>query len=106
MFSRRLSRLFATAFLAVAFVAFAGISGGTVAKAQGYYYNHHLNHHQQWERNALRRHQRAERYWYGNSYALHRHQQRERSALRRHQRLERIGYYGEYGRFRTYRRRF
>ncbi len=106
MLVRRLSQLLTTAILGAAFVGFAGIAGGPVAKAQGYYYNNYQDHHQRRERKALRQHQRAERYWDGNSHALRHHQKHERADLRRHQRLERIGYYDGYGRFRTYRHRY
>jgi len=76
----------------MAFVAFAGIAGGSVAKAQGRYCDNDRNYHQFREREALRRHQQRERYIYGNSYGVRYHQQREREDLRRHQRSEQFRY--------------
>src|SRR5262245_29535047 len=92
MLVRRLSQFGAPAILAMAFVAFAGISGGSVAKAQGRYYDNYRDSHQYREREALRRHQQRERYIYGNSYGVRSHQQREREDLRRHQRIEQFRY--------------
>jgi len=116
MLVRRLSQLLTTAVLAVAFVAFTAVSGGSVAKAQGRYHDHYRDgryndhnyqdRHQRREREALRRHQRAERYWYGNSRALRHHRQHERARLRGHQYSERFGYYDGDGRSRSYRRRY
>jgi hypothetical protein len=47
------------------------------------------DHHQRHERQDLRKHQRRERYLYGNNRALREHQRRERYGLERHQRFER-----------------
>lgn len=93
MLFRRLSQLLTATALAVAFVALAGVAGGSDAKAQGFYRNHHLNRHQWRERTALRRHQQRERFRYRHSPWLRRHQQRERWELRRHQRFERYRHY-------------
>ena len=57
------------------------LGGSEMAYAQG--------HHQRYERQDLRNHQRRERYYYGNSRALREHQRRERYQLERHQRFER-----------------
>src|SRR5262245_49606221 len=89
MLFRRLSQLLTAAALAVAFVAFAG---GSEAKAQGYYRNYYPYRHQQWEREALRRHEQRERFLYGNSPWLRRHQHRERWELTQHQDFERYRY--------------
>jgi hypothetical protein len=95
---RRFSQLLVATAMAVAFVALAGVAGGSEAKAQGYYRGNHLNRHQSRERFALRRHQRRERFRYGNSFRLRRHQRRERWDLRRHQRFERYRYNRPYHR--------
>ena len=101
---RTLSQSLTAAILAVAFVAFIGVSGGSVAKAQGRYCDNNRNFHQFREREALRRHQLRERYLYGDSYSLRNHQQREWGDLRRHQRFERFRYDNGYGRYPIYRR--
>lgn len=97
MLFRRLSQFLTAAALAITFVAFAGVAGGSEAKAQGYYRNY--NRHQSRERYDLRRHQRRERFRYGNSPWLRRHQQRERWNFRRHQRFERFRYNRPYRRW-------
>jgi hypothetical protein len=56
------------------------------------------DHHQRYERQDLRQHQRLERYNYGNSRALRGHQRREHYQLERHQRFERRRDYYGYGR--------
>lgn len=100
MLFRRLSQFLAAAALAVAFVALAGVAGGSEAKAQGFYRNYGLNRHQSRERAVLRRHQQRERFFYGRSPWLRRHQQIERFQLRRHQRFERRGFFNNrYRRF-------
>lgn len=114
MLVRRLSQLLMPAAFAVAIVAFAAFDGGSVAKAQGRFYDrgyydygrNYQNRHQRREREALRRHQREERYLYSNSHALRRHQQQERWELKRHHRFERNGGFNGYGRSRFYRRGF
>jgi len=106
MLVRRLSKLFTPAILAVAFVTFIGVAGGSVAKAQGRYCDNNRNFHQLREREALRRHQLRERYLYGDSYSLRNHQQREWGDLRRHQRFERLRYSNGYGRYPYYRSRY
>ena len=106
MLVRRLSQWVSPAILALAIVAFAGFSDGSVAQAQWRYCDNNRNSHQSREREALRRHQLRERYTYGDSYAVRYHQQREREELNRHQRFERIrdlnGYGNGYGRFNGY----
>jgi hypothetical protein len=89
MLYRRLSQFLIAAALAVAFVALAGMASSSEAKAQGYYRNYQLNRHQSRGREALRRHQQRERFFYGRSPWLRRHQEIERFQLRRHQRFER-----------------
>jgi len=106
MLVRRLLHLVSPLILAVAFVAFIGVAGGSVAKAQGRYCDYNQRLHQLREREALRRHQLRERYQYDNSYALRNHQQREWEDLRRHQRFERLRYYNGYGRYPYYRSRY
>lgn len=54
------------------------------------------DYHQRHEWRALRQHQRAERYYYGNSRALRDHQWQERQRLRYHQRAESRAYYYPY----------
>lgn len=67
-----------------------------VANAQNGYYDHYSQSHSRAEKRALKRHQRLERAYYGNSRALRRHQKSERKRLKRHQRYERrYGYYGD-----------
>ena len=109
MLDRRLSQLVTPTILALAFVAFAGVAGGSVAKAQGRYCDNYQNSHQWRQREALRRHQQRERYIYDNSYAVRYHQQREREEFRRHQRVERFRdlmgggrFNNGYGRFNGY----
>jgi len=104
MLFRRVTQLLTATALAIAFVAFAGVAGGSEAKAQGIYRNYYQNRHQQRERYDLRRHQQRERFLYGNSPWLRRHQQRERWGLRRHQRFERYCYSNRYGRNPFFRR--
>ena len=53
------------------------------------------DHHQRHEWRDLREHQRAERYYYGDSYALREHQRREQRELEHHQYHERHGYYND-----------
>jgi N12 class adenine-specific DNA methylase len=117
MLVRRFSQLVTTITLAVAFVAFAAVAGWSDAQAQGRYFNHrgrghyvksrHVqNRHRRREIQALRRHQRAERFRYGNSPALRRHQRQEWRELMRRRRLERSGFFGRSGRSRYYRRGF
>src|SRR5262245_61840206 len=106
MLVRRLSKLLTASFLAVAFVACAGVAGGSVAKAQGRYRDYYRNDHQWREREALRRHQQRERFLYGDSCDVRRHQERERFALRRHQRFEGPRFNDGYWRFPIYRRRY
>jgi hypothetical protein len=56
------------------------------------------DHHQRHERQDLRKHQRRERYLYGNNRALREHQRRERYELNRHQRFERRRFDGRFNR--------
>jgi hypothetical protein len=98
MLYRKVSKFLTAAALAIAFVACAGIAGGSEAKAQGYYRNYDQNRHRQWEREAFRRQRERERfYWL-------RQRQREREYWRRNQRFERYRYYNRFGRYPYYRR--
>ena len=69
MLVRRLSRLLATAVLALAFVALTGVAGGSEANAQGRYYNNYRYRQELRQREALRRYQLRQRFFYGNSRA-------------------------------------
>lgn len=91
MLYRRLSQFLTAVALALAFVAFAGVSGGSEAKAQGIYRNYHRP-------NAIIRHRQQERYYWL------RHRERERDAWRRHERFERYRYNNRFGRYPFYRR--
>ncbi len=77
------------------------------ANAQSDYHEHYYQQsHRKAEKRALKRHQRRERFLYGNSRALRRHQKLERKRLKRHQRFERrYGYDDDRGRFGDRRRR-
>ena len=94
MLVRRLSQLLTAAILAVAFVAFAGVGGGSVAKAQGRYYDNYQNAYGWRGREALRRRQLRENYLRDER----RHEFRDWEAWRRHERLERYRYHDGYGR--------
>jgi hypothetical protein len=114
MLARKLSHLVTPSILAMAFVAFAGLAGGSVAMAQGRYCDNDRNYRQFREREAFRRHQQRERYIYDNSYGARFHQQREREEFRRRQRVEQFRYLmngnrrfdNGYGRFDNGYRRF
>ncbi|HKQ74099.1 MAG TPA: hypothetical protein VJ810_10400 [Blastocatellia bacterium] len=113
MLARRLSHLVTPTILAMAFVAFAGLAGGSVAQAQGRYCDNNRNYQQFRDRDAFRRHQQRERFIYGNSYSTRFNQQREREEFRRRQRIEQFRYLmngnrrvNGYGRFSDCRRRF
>jgi len=93
MLFRRLSQFLAAAALAIAFVAFAGVAGGSEAKAQGFYRNYNQNRYRQWDRDDYRRRQQRERFFWL------RQRERERDAWRRHNRFERYRYNNRYGRF-------
>ena len=83
MLFRRFSKVLTAAALAIAFVACAGIAGGSEAKAQGFYrnYNHNRNRH-----DTFRRYQQRERFQWRRQH------QRDRYEWRRHQRFERYRY--------------
>jgi hypothetical protein len=98
MLFRRFSKFLTAAALAIAFVACAGIAGGSEAKAQGYYRNYDQNRHRQWEREAFRRQQQRERFFFL------RQRQREREYCRPHDRFDRSRYYNRFGRSSYYRR--
>ncbi|HEV2664532.1 MAG TPA: hypothetical protein VG324_06460, partial [Blastocatellia bacterium] len=98
MIFRRVSQLLTAVALAVAFVAFAGVAGGSEAKAQGFYRNYYHNRNRQWERESFRRQQQRERYFWL------RQRQRERWEWRRHQRFDRYRYSNRYGRNPYFRR--
>ena len=86
----------------------AMLFGASIAvNAQRDYHEHYYQKgHQKEEKRALKRHQRRERFLYGNSRALRRHQKLERNRLKRHQRFERrYGYDYNRRRFRDGRRR-
>jgi hypothetical protein len=92
MLSRRLTKLLTATALAIAFISFAGVAGGSEAKAQGYYRNYNYNRYRQWDR---RNHQRERYLW--------RQRQRDRFEWRRHQRFDRYRYNNRYNN-RYYRR--
>jgi hypothetical protein len=95
MLSGRFSKFLAAVALAIAFVACAGISGGSEAKAQGYYRNYYRGRH--WDRDDYRRYRQRERYqWW-------RHRQRDRWNYRRYDRFDRYRYNNRFGRY-PYRR--
>jgi hypothetical protein len=89
MLFRRFSKFFTAAALAIAFVACAGIAGGSEVKAQGYYRNYNQNRHRQEQRERL--------FWL-------RQRQRERENWRRHERFERYRYNNRFGHRPYYRR--
>ena len=93
MLFRKFSKFLTAAALAIAFVACAGIAGGSEAKAQGYYRNYDHNRHRE---DAFRRQRERERFFWL------RNRQREREEWRRHQRFERYRYNNRNGR--NYRR--
>jgi hypothetical protein len=93
MLSRRLTQLLTATALAIAFISFAGVAGGSEAKAQGYYRNYNYNRYRQWDR----RHHQRERYLW------QRHRQRDRFEWRRHNRFDRYRYNNRFGRY-PYRR--
>jgi len=95
MLYRRFSKFLTAVALAIAFVAFAGIAGGSEAKAQGYYRDYNQNRHRQEE---LRRERERERFFWL------RNRQREREEWRRHHRFEHDRYYNRYGRSPYFRR--
>jgi hypothetical protein len=90
MIYRRLSQFLTAAALAIAFVAFAGVAGGSEAKAQGIYRNYN------WNRNAIIRQRERER------YLRLRREQFRREEWRRHNRFDHSRY--DHRRFPYYRR--
>ena len=99
MLSRRLTQLLTATALAIAFVAFAGIAGGSEAKAQGYYRNYNYNRDRHWDRDDYRRNRQRERFLW------QRHRQRDRWEWRRHERFDRYRYNNRFGRY-PYNRRW
>ena len=95
MLFRKFSKFLTAAALAIAFVACAGIAGGSEAKAQGFNRNYYQNRHRQEE---LRRERERERFFWL------RNREREREEWRRRHRFERDRYYNRYGRSPYYRR--
>jgi hypothetical protein len=91
MLSRRFSKFLAAVALAIAFVACAGISGGSEAKAQGFSRNYYRG--RQWDR----RHHQRERYQW------RRYRQHDRWNYRRYNRFDRYRYNNRFGRY-PYRR--
>jgi hypothetical protein len=89
MLFRKFSKFLTAAALAIAFVACAGIAGGSEAKAQGYYRNNDHNRHRE---DAFRRQRERERFFWL------RQRQREREEWRRHHRFERYRYNNRFGR--------
>jgi hypothetical protein len=79
MLVRRLSRLLATAVLALSFVALTGVAGGSEAQAQGRYYNNYRYRQELRQREALRRYHLRQRFLYGNSRAWGRYRRFDRS---------------------------
>ena len=98
MLSRRFSQLLTATALAIAFVAFAGVAGGSEAKAQGYYRNYDYNRSRQWDRDDYRRRQQRERFLW------QRYRQRERWEWRRHHRFDNYRYNNRFGRYPLFRR--
>jgi hypothetical protein len=97
MLFRKFSKFLTAAALAIAFVACAGIAGGSEAKAQGFNRNYYQNRHRDWDRDAFRRRERERSFWLRN-------REREREEWRRHHRFERYRYYNRNGRSPYYRR--
>jgi hypothetical protein len=93
MLSRRLTKLLTATALAIAFISFAGVAGGSEAKAQGYYRNYNHNRSRQWDR--YRQRQR---------FQWQRQRQRDRWEWRRHNRFDRYRYNNRFGRYPYYRR--
>jgi len=93
MLVRRLSQLLTATVLAVAFVALTGVAGGSVAKAQGRYYNNYRYRQELRQREALRRHYLRERFLFGNP-----------RPWRRDWRDDRFRYHSGYDRYPYYRR--
>ena len=100
MLFRRFSKFLTAAALAIAFVACAGVAGGSEAKAQGYYRNYYQNRHRDWDRDAFRRQRERERFF----WLRQREREREREEWRRHHRFERYRYNDRFGRYPYYRR--
>lgn len=98
MLFRRLSQFLTAAALAIAFVAFAGVGGGSEAKAQGFYRNY--DRHRDWDRDDFRRHDERERFY----WQRRRERERDYWNWRRHERFERDRYYNRPGRYPYYRR--
>src|SRR5262245_59842284 len=88
MLFRKFSKFLTAAALAIAFVACAGIAGGSEAKAQGYYRNYDHNRHRE---DAFRRQRERERFFWQRN--------RQREEWRRHHRFERNRYNNRYGRY-------
>ena len=72
-------------------ILFLALGASTVAYGQSWYdYGYDRERqHERAEKHALKHHQEAERYEYGDSYALHQHQREERRRLKQEQRYER-----------------
>jgi len=98
MLFRRFSKFLTAAALAIAFVACAGVAGGSEAKAQGFYHNYYQNRHRDRDRDAFRRERERERFFWL------RQREREREEWRRHHRFERYRYDNRYGRSPYFRR--
>ena len=90
MLSRRLTKLLTATALAIAFISFAGVAGGSEAKAQGYYRNYNYNRHRNWDRDNYRRSRQRQRFFW------QRQRQRDRFEWRRHQRFDRYRYNNRY----------
>jgi hypothetical protein len=99
MLSRKLTQLLTATALAIAFVAFAGVAGGSETKAQGYNRNYDHNRDRHWDRDDYRRNRQRERFLW------QRHRQRDRWESRRHERFDRYRYNNRFGRY-PYNRRW
>jgi hypothetical protein len=99
MLFRKFSKFLTAAALAIAFVACAGVAGGSEAKAQGFYRNYYQNRHRDWDRDESRRQRERERFFWL------RQREREREEWRRHHRFERYRYNNRFGRY-PYNRRW
>ena len=99
MLSRRLTQLLTATALAIAFISFAGVAGGSEAKAQGYYRNYNHGRSRNWDRDDYRRYRQRQRFFW------QRQRQRDRFEWRRHQRFDRYRYNNRFGRY-PYNRRW
>jgi len=102
MLVQKLSRLLATAVLALAFVALTGVAGGSEANAQGRYYNNYRYRQELRQREAQRRYYQRQRFLYGNSRPWGSYRRFDR--YRYDNRFDRYRYDNRFGRSPYYRR--